>query len=286
MTPATDSRLRAARMIAAGYATDSAVTTVLCGGSTGRGHADRWSDLEIGVFWSEPPEEQRRRQVITELGGRDLRLFDYDVVERQWFDEWWFEGGAEKGLLVEVVHMTEADADVLLDSLLAAHDVRPGLLAFAAALADGRTLAGNSNSLTARVRDYPTPVAAAVIGRHGQIDHFWRWRMYLERKDIHGLRGHFAAVTSALTHVLCALNRRWWPGGRWQPRVLADLPIAPSLPVTRLAEVDQLPPAEGAARLARLVEETYDLVAEHLPEVDIDRLRAIFRFARAPWPGR
>ena len=279
-----ESRLCAAQEIAAIYAGDAAVTTVLCGGSTGRGHADRWSDLEIGVFWSRPPDDQRRLRVITELGGADPRRFDYDVAERQWFDEWWFDGGAGAGLLVEVVHMTETDADDQLDRLLVANDVRPGLLAFAAALAYGQPLAGSAERLTARVRDYPTPVATAVVSRHGQIDNFWRWKMYLERQDIHGLRRHFASVTSALTHILCALNQRWWPGSKWQPRVLADLPIAPSLPITRLAEVDQLPPADGAARLAQLVEETYDLVAVHLPEVDIDRLRSIFRFARAPWP--
>jgi hypothetical protein len=31
------------------------------------------------------------------------------------------------------------------------------------------------------------------------------------------------------------------------------------------------------------VEESYDLVAAHLPEVDTERLRGIFRFARDPW---
>jgi hypothetical protein len=85
--------------------------------------------------------------------------------------------------------------------------------------------------------------------------------------------------------MVCALNGRWWPGAKWLRRVMADLPIAPAGLTSRLVEVDRIPPPEAAAALARLVEETYDLVAEHLPEADADRLRAIFRFGRAPWPG-
>lgn len=36
------------------------VDSVFCAGSTGRGHADRWSDLEIGVFWAQLPSDERR----------------------------------------------------------------------------------------------------------------------------------------------------------------------------------------------------------------------------------
>src|SRR5687767_4797914 len=118
-----DERWRVAQAIAGAYAADPAVTAVLCGGSTGRGHADRWSDLEIGVFRSGPPDEAWRRQVITDLGGADPRLFAYDPDERVWFDEWWWGGGAGSGLLVEVVQMTTADAHILLDQLPKADDV-------------------------------------------------------------------------------------------------------------------------------------------------------------------
>jgi hypothetical protein len=35
--------------------------------------------------------------------------------------------------------------------------------------------------------------------------------------------------------------------------------------------------------LGSLVEETYDLVEAHFPEIDIDKLRAIFRYRRPAW---
>jgi molecular chaperone GrpE len=35
---------------------------MLVGGSTARGHADRFSDLELGIFWHEPPTDEERRE--------------------------------------------------------------------------------------------------------------------------------------------------------------------------------------------------------------------------------
>ena len=207
-----------------------------------------------------------------------------------WFDEWWFEGAAGSGLLVEVVHLTMADAhDGLIDDLLAAHGVPHGnLLAFAAALACGRPLAGSAEALGGLRGSVITSrsVAAEVVRRHGQIDHFWRWRMYVERSNPHGLRTHFGGVVSALTHMTCALNGRWWPGAKWPGWTLADVPISPPDLPDRLTQIDRLDPATAAASLAELVEQTYDLVAEHLPEADPERLRSVFRFARKPWPRR
>jgi hypothetical protein len=63
-----------------------------------------------------------------------------------------------------------------------------------------------------RVQSYPPELAASVIRRYGQIDHFWRWRMYVERHNPHGLRTHFADVATALTHMACALSGRFWSG--------------------------------------------------------------------------
>ncbi|HZN18476.1 MAG TPA: hypothetical protein VFB84_09890 [Micromonosporaceae bacterium] len=315
----TNARLAAAQRIAAGYAADPAVAAVLCGGSTGRGHADRWSDLELGVFWTAPPAPAQRGQVVTGLAGQDLRQFGYDPDERAWFDEWWYAGRAGSGLLVEVVHVTTADAHALLDALLGvtdpgttdpgttgprgtgprgtgsggtgsggtdpgSPDPRPYLLSFAAALAYGQALHGSVTPWASRVAEYPRPLAAAAVRRHGQLDHFWRWQMYADRGDPHGLRTHFAAVSTALAHIMCALNGRWWPGPKWPGWTLAGLAICPPRLRERLSEADALAPAAAAALLAGLVEDAYDLVDEHLPEAGADRLRTVFRFTRAPWP--
>ncbi|NYH87995.1 hypothetical protein [Actinopolymorpha rutila] len=279
-----EARTRVANKIAERFADEPAVTGVLCAGSTGRGHADRWSDLEIGVIWSRPPTEPERRQVAHDLAMADVRLSNYDESERSWFDEWWFDAPAGDGLLVEVCHLTAEGAHTQLDRLLLHDDPDPYALTFAAALVYGRPLAGSIESLVERVHAYPRSLAVAVVRRHGQVDQFWRWQMFVERHNPHGLRRHFAGVVDALIHMTCALNGRWWPGPKWPGWTLAGLSIAAPNLSERLVALDQQDPPVAAAALGELVEETYDLVAVHLPEADQDRLRRIFHFARAPWP--
>lgn len=274
MPTCTDARRDAAAQLAARYAPYSQVTAVILAGSTGRGHADRWSDVELGVLWSTPPSVHQREAVAATATRH--RLFDFDEQAAAWYDDMWLDG-----LLSEVVHSTVEATARRLDQLLTGDT---SLLTLGAAYAYGVVLAGDATALTDRVREYPAELAAAVVRRHGQIDHFWRWQMYLERGDLHGLRTHFAQVVTALTHMLCALNRRWWTGAKWQQHTLASLAIAPPRLADRVAAVAAMAPPEAATELTALVEETYDLVAAHLPQVDTVRLREIFAFARAPWP--
>lgn len=217
--------------------------------------------------------------------GAGILLLPYDVAERLWFDEWWYRGEPSAGLLVEISHLTISDADALLDRLLIDHEPDPSLLTFAAALAYGRRLAGEAAQLTGRVADYPQPLAAAVVRTLGQIDHFWRWQMYRDRNDPHGLRIHYATVVTAITHMVCGLNRRWWPGPKWPAWILADLAISPPDLARRLLRLDTLAPAAAARELQQLVEDCYTLAETHLPEGEPQRLREIFRFARQPWPA-
>lgn len=72
-------------------------------------------------------------------------------------------------------------------------------------------------------------------------------------------------------------------GGLGREAVLQyELPIAPSDFTARLRSVFTSPTHEGAAELRNLVEETYDLVNVHLPEVDVEHLRTLFRSERRP----
>lgn len=279
-----EARLAVARDLAAAYSGDPGVVGVLCGGSTGRGDADRWSDLELLVVWAHRPSDAQRRLVPAEFDAAALRLFPHEPAEFGAADDFWLGPIGAGGLLVEVGHSAGTDLTAALDKLLIEATPDPLLLSLASAFATGRPLAGDIGPWRERVAEYPQPLADAVIRRLGQIDFFWRWRMYVDRDDPHGLRRHFAGVATALTHMACALSGRFWPGPKWPTRTLADLPIAPVDLAERLRAVDAMEPEAAAAALTDLVEESYDLVELRAPDVDVDRLREIFRLARAPWP--
>ena len=61
--------------VAEAYAENSKVRAVMLSGSFGLGAADEYSDLDIGVFWSEAPSDEERKAAAKRLRG-DLWSFD------------------------------------------------------------------------------------------------------------------------------------------------------------------------------------------------------------------
>jgi predicted nucleotidyltransferase len=53
-------RLALAERIAAAYIENPKAAVVMIAGSVGRGVADRYSDIEIDVYYTEPPTEAER----------------------------------------------------------------------------------------------------------------------------------------------------------------------------------------------------------------------------------
>jgi predicted nucleotidyltransferase len=60
MTQVSQGGLAIANQIAAAYRDNPNVLVVMVSGSVARGHADSYSDLEIGIFWTHPPSDDER----------------------------------------------------------------------------------------------------------------------------------------------------------------------------------------------------------------------------------
>jgi hypothetical protein len=68
-------RLEIARQLGVLYAENPNVAAVIVGGSTARGHADRFSDIEVGVFWHEAPTDAERQSVVERANADLIRLY-------------------------------------------------------------------------------------------------------------------------------------------------------------------------------------------------------------------
>jgi hypothetical protein len=290
MNHASRWRQALARQIAPAYAANPNVAAVVVGGSSARGHADRHSDIEIGVFWHQPPVDADRRAAVERVGGDLIRLYPYDPAEQVWCDD--FSMGrrapdlAGSGVLIELVSYTTAFMETVLADVLESHDASDLKQNLIAGVASGIALHGAD--LVARwqaaARRYPDELAVRVVNAHALIDHYWRVEALLERgANLLLVYRIFTDVEQKLLHVLLGLNRVYYFGFKWLDAVVAQLPIAPADLGPRLRRVYQVGPAEGGRQLAALVEETYDLVEYHLPAVDVARLRRIYRYRRPAW---
>jgi hypothetical protein len=127
-------------------------------------------------------------------------------------------------------------------------------------------------------------LALAVVNRYAIIDHFWRWEMWLARgENLMMLYQAYTQIQQQLLHLLLGLNRIYYFGFKWLDVVAEQLRYKPEDLVRRLSRVYQVSPAEGARELTALVEETYDLVEQHVPHVDVPWLRNVFHYRRPIW---
>jgi hypothetical protein len=277
-----------AQRLADSYAANSHVDSVILGGSVARGHADQYSDVELGVFWKESPSEQERREAAERAGADIHRLWPEE--NGLWADDLFAGRDAsdmpKSGLLVEVSHFTTGRVEQFLDAVLVRFDPDEEKQNLLSAIADGIPL--RSSTCVAdwkkRLEQYPDGLALAVIERHAQIDHFWRWEMWLARSEnLMMLYDAFTQVEKKLLHILLALNHVYYFGFKWMDVFETCVPVCPPEFFPRLRSIYRLPPDRAAAELASLIEQTYDLIEKHYPAVDVERLRTIFRYRRSTW---
>ena len=272
------------------YQANPHVDAVILGGSTARNHADRFSDIEIGVFWRQPPTDKERDEMANQTGGDVLRLYPYDEQEQVWSDDLMLgrksSEEANSGVLVEIVHYTKNFIEDTLEQVLVRHNPDELKQNLISGILDGLPLK-TSNSLErwkTQATNYPDGLAIAVVRRHAQIDHFMRWRMLLHRgPNMMMLYNSFVQVEEKILHVLLGLNKVYYFGFKWLDVVVNRMSVKPSNLVHRLQEVYILPPEDGAKSIVKLVDEAYDLIEQRMPEVDVKWLRRVFHYERPSW---
>lgn len=144
MNTASAWRRDIAQVIARSYARHPHVDAVVLSGSTARGHADRYSDIELGIFWTADPTEEDRAAAIHGAHGDLHRL--YPPHEGVWEDNFFMgraDSDAEKsGVLVEVLHIRVEAAEQVMNDVLLRFDDDEGKQNLIAGIGHGLALHG------------------------------------------------------------------------------------------------------------------------------------------------
>jgi hypothetical protein len=289
VTPASLLRRALAERIAPAYASNAGVVALFVGGSTARGHADQFSDLEVGVIWATPPTDADRRNAIGAAGGDLVWLYP---VEQEagpvWADAWKIGRRGESpftGVEVDMHHFLAATVEKTLSDVVDAFDPDVMKQSLVGAILTGMPLLGPElvQSWQRRAATYPDQLRVAVVGAHAQIEGLWRLDAYCARGNPVAGYGVLTGAHEELLHTLLGLNRVYFSGLKSLEAVTADLEIAPRDLLDRVRATYPLRLGTSKQRLTALVEETYDLIAKHLPQIDVERLRGFLRYERPLW---
>ena len=277
-------RLALARAVAPAYVADAAVAAVLVGGSVARGHADRWSDLELGVCWTAAATEAARAAAAEAAGATKRRVFPNAGATVAWEEEY-----RVGGVKVDIGHLTVAEAERIIGDVTVRGDPALAKQAFVAAVRDGVPLHGDAllTGWRARVATYPDALARAMVAEHlGFGPHCWL-EMLAERDDLLALYGLLCRAERSVLGVLLGHNHVYPASAelKWADRVAGSLTVAPPHLAGRLKRVFRAEPREGVEEAARLIEETVALVEAHLPTIDTSAVRARLATPRGDQPA-
>ena len=266
-------RLALGRAIGGACARIAGAQAVIIGGSVSRGHADRWSDVEIGVFWSGIPPEPVRASLAGNAGLQNWRSFD-GMTSVGGIEE---DADAE-GIKIDLVHMDTLAMEHLLHDVVDRADASLAKQSVVAAIQDGVPIHGEA--LLKRWRDladpYPPALRRAMVNDHLMFGpHAWLV-MLADRRDLLPLHELLCRIGTAILGILLGVNGIYAPSvtPKWTRQLIERLEIAPDDLAKRFKRM-LTADARVAVHLAdRLIDETLVLVDRHLPEIDTTRVRS------------
>lgn len=274
-------RLRLASLAAPAYASGPGVAAIAVGGSTARGCADHHSDVELAVWWHEPPTADQRRQAaerMPEMGAR--RDFGYDVSLDQWSEDC-----TVCGVKLDVSHRTVSGLESLLAAIVEGRDSATDRQHVAGELLIAVPLYG-ANLLDLwrrRLEPYPEQLAIALVESQLRFGpHAWLERL-VERDEVLALAEIRVTAAKAVLGVLLGLNRTYHPGNKWIARTMDAMAIRPPDLYARFRHVLTSPPDSAIRELSRLIDDTIGLVEQHMPQIDTTEVRARVRTRPGVW---
>ena len=243
-----------------------------------REYADRPSDIDLSVYWVEPPTGKERRDIIKWSGGRRLPRFPSHAKVGGWSEE--FE---VKGIKIDVRHLiVEATERILADVLEHADPSLPKQRHIAALLC---ALPRSDPSMLTHWQQqalvYPHELSVAMVRAHLRFRPRWEREVLAERHDLLVLYESLCTIEKQILLVLMGLNRLYFPGWQWVDRLIAQMPIAPlphlAVRCSLVFGIVSIDPVAAVYQLHDLVEETFQFGGS-TSECEVDTSPARERF--------
>ncbi|MGQ9910300.1 MAG: DUF4037 domain-containing protein [Candidatus Flexifilum sp.] len=203
------------------------ISEIALTGSSARGLADEYSDLEINIWTEAPLPADDLIAWLSAAGARDLTP---EAAPRE-DDSAWIRGTLE-GIPLEVGQQTFADLARTVNRLISDPDLPDSWIGLGDLLTHAvplRTTGQYAQSI-APLHTYPEPLRARLLAEAGahlrRCDPALAERL-LRRGEWIALAAQIAEDCTALLRYLYAYDRRWQPGRKWTLSAADELPSAP-----------------------------------------------------------
>jgi len=269
-----------AQQIASHVHANPKVAAMLVEGSVARDCADHSSDLDLAVFWTDPPTARERRDIVTHAGGSERHAWPAHGEATGWKTRFELEG-----VPIDVRHTTVAATEGLLSAVLERADPRLSKQECLAALCSALPLVNPAliSRWQQQAAAYPHALAVVMVRAHLRFRPAWEQELLAERKDVLVLYDSLCTAHKQLLLVLLGLNRLYFPGWRSLDRLIDKLQVTPpnlSPRLKQLFAVVSIDPRASVYQLHDPIEETFRLVETHLGEVDTRAARERFHGQR------
>lgn len=281
MNEASFWRLALAQQIAPHYSINPKVRAVSLGGSVARGCADRYSSIDLAVFWSEAPREKERRDILTRARGIRGILVPYNRQAGCWLDNYEVDG-----VTIRVRHTTIETTERLLADVLERFDPTLAKQQHLAALVSALPLSDPSllTQWQSRALVYPDALRVAMVRASLLFRAGWEQEMLAERNELLLLYESLCTAQKHMLLVLMGLNSLYYPGWQWVDRLIEQMQASPPNLFPRCTQVFAIvgiDPLASVYQLHDLIEETFVLVETSLDEIDTSQAHARFHERRA-----
>ncbi len=256
-------RIQLAGELADFYSAHPEVIMVCLGGSSSRGIADEWSDLDIVVYWRELDHDWIRNKPLP-FPRTDIVCHASDTfTESYHFD----------GLKADFGHVRLSDWENWIKPVLEDPepdtDMIPSIGGFLSSVVFHGT--GEYHRIREYLSVYPDSLALHVVKKNlsffvnGYLD-----GQCFHRGDIPAYHDGMMLMLKKLVNITAALNRYWYYAGefRWLQFHLKNMPVHPEgLSWETVIWILENPGEEAVSMLNRFQDSALSLVAEQFPEL-------------------
>ena len=288
MTLSGQWRLGIAHQLASKYARNPNVAAYIVVGALARGFADAYSDLDCVVLWHQPPTQAERREVIMQVEGDIDIMLDAspheDPALQEWSDAFYLGGDKHSGLKVDTSHTLLANTQKLISDVMNDHENNARKLGILYSLNHGLPLHGAEifNDLIARANRCPLLLSERIVRKNLRFFPQWSYDVLGRREDWILYNQLMTQAVENVMYILIGLNRQFPPFRlKHMSFIISEFEIKPPNLDEQITTILRGEPSKAVDSLIATITQAFDLIDQHMPQIDSNSVRDNFNHRRA-----